>query len=75
MPVARDPRNPINLPEPRLPQENPVNNPPMTPGGAPVAQEFPCGNCGAKLHYDAGAQAMKDGHDRTRSAYSAWSLM
>ena len=28
-------------------------------GGAPVAQEFPCGNCGAKLHYDAGAQAMK----------------
>lgn len=40
-----------------------MNNPPMNPGGAPpgapVAQEFPCGNCGAKLHYDAGAQAMK----------------
>ena len=36
-----------------------MNNPPVSAGGAPVAQEFPCGNCGAKLHYDAGAQAMK----------------
>jgi hypothetical protein len=26
---------------------------------ADVAQSFPCGNCGAKLTYDAGAQALK----------------
>lgn len=26
---------------------------------APEARDFPCQNCGAKLHYDAGAQAMK----------------
>jgi LSD1 subclass zinc finger protein len=35
-----------------------VNNPP-TNQAAPSAQEFPCGNCGAKLHYDAGSQSMK----------------
>jgi DNA-directed RNA polymerase subunit RPC12/RpoP len=30
-----------------------------TPDAAGSSQEFPCNNCGAKLAYDAGAQAMK----------------
>jgi LSD1 subclass zinc finger protein len=35
-----------------------VNQPPTSePAGS--GQDFPCSNCGAKLHYDAGAQAMK----------------
>lgn len=33
-----------------------MNTPPVA---ASAAHEFPCQNCGAKLHYDAGAQAMK----------------
>jgi DNA-directed RNA polymerase subunit RPC12/RpoP len=35
-----------------------VNNPPTNQDPA-AAQEFPCNNCGAKVHYDAGTQAMK----------------
>lgn len=31
-----------------------MNNPP-----AQAAQDFPCQNCGAKLHFDAGSQSMK----------------
>jgi DNA-directed RNA polymerase subunit RPC12/RpoP len=34
-----------------------VNTPPNP--SASAAHEFPCQNCGAKLHYDAGAGAMK----------------
>ena len=34
-----------------------MNTPPNP--NAPAAHEFPCQNCGAKLHYDAGSQAMK----------------
>jgi hypothetical protein len=36
-----------------------VNNPPTTQDPAAAAQEFPCNNCGAKVHYDAGTQSMK----------------
>ena len=35
-----------------------MNNPPTTQDPA-AAQEFPCNNCGAKVHYDAGTQSMK----------------
>jgi DNA-directed RNA polymerase subunit RPC12/RpoP len=36
----------------------PVNTPPQSQPAA-SGQEFPCQNCGAKLAYDAGTQAMK----------------
>jgi DNA-directed RNA polymerase subunit RPC12/RpoP len=32
---------------------------PPPPPGAPPAHDFPCQNCGAKLHYDATTQALK----------------
>jgi DNA-directed RNA polymerase subunit RPC12/RpoP len=39
-------------------EEEPVANPTFDPP-SDVGQSFPCGNCGAKLNYDAGAQALK----------------
>ena len=44
-----------------------MNNPPTTQDPA-SAQEFPCNNCGAKVHYDAGAQAMKCPYCGTQQA-------
>lgn len=35
-----------------------MNQPPHNHGGA-QAHDFPCQNCGAKLHYDASSQSMK----------------
>src|SRR5262249_50476243 len=45
-----------------------VNNPPES--AAASGQEFPCQNCGAKLTYDAGAQAMKCPYCGTQQAVS-----
>ena len=44
-----------------------MNNPPTTQD-PPAAQEFPCNNCGAKVHYDAGTQAMKCPYCGTQQA-------
>ncbi len=44
-----------------------MNNPPTTQDPA-AAQEFPCNNCGAKVHYDAGTQAMKCPYCGTQQA-------
>jgi DNA-directed RNA polymerase subunit RPC12/RpoP len=44
-----------------------VNTPPQAREAAP-GQEFPCSNCGAKLAYDAGAQAMKCPYCGTQQA-------
>jgi DNA-directed RNA polymerase subunit RPC12/RpoP len=44
-----------------------VNTPPQSQPAA-SGQEFPCTNCGAKLAYDAGAQAMKCPYCGTQQA-------
>lgn len=44
-----------------------MNPPPQSPEAA-SGQEFPCNNCGAKLAYDAGAQAMKCPYCGTQQA-------
>lgn len=44
-----------------------MNNPP-TSEPASSGDDFPCQNCGAKLHYDAGAQAMKCPYCGTQQA-------